>query len=305
MATDKDQYSPFSCRDAIHHLCKKSRKSTKCIENEINIFLDESFISVLKSNFYIVYELIKLCQVPLCVIGRKQNQQRHQYQCLIDVRHLSDLFAPSSSSAAAAAAVKSTIAPLYWIIDMASGVFLKETTKREKIPRLSYHEKKYRGLKASLWDILQVSDPDKQGEQGEPQSAKDLQRVLEKFNLLEQTNVHYCITLFPQYEIPWVIGHFESTIAPLCFFAYTKADLSIGYAFRQPYRLNQHTLPVAECSDVQDETEPDPMTANRRLAVNVKLTGLLLAYTLGMCLLSEITEWSQALSQCVGAIWLT
>ena len=180
------------------------------------------------------------------------------------------------------------------------GVF-KGNYKKHKIPPLFFYDKKYGGLSASLWDILQL--PQKK-HQPEPQSAKDLKNVLEKYNLLTETNVFYCITLVPQHEMPWITGHTDTPIAPLCFFAYTKSDLSIGYAFRQPKKLNHHSLPTW-IEDVDSDVEPDPFTLNRRTSVNVKLSGLLLAYSLGMCLVQEYKQLSSQISQCVGAIWAT
>ena len=59
---------------------------------------------------------------------------------------------------------------------------------------------------------------------------------------------------------------------------------------------------------LEDENEqemPDPNTANRKISVNVKVTGLLLAHKLGLCTHEEMTCASKALAQCVGAIWVT
>lgn len=292
MAAEPEQYSPFSCRDAIHHLCKRSRKKSAPIEHVLHSFLSESLLSVYKTHFYMVYELIKLCQVPICIIGRKQTSQRSSYACLVDVRHLDKEF------------VLPHVQPIYWIMDMHSERLLKETTKRAKIPALHYHDNKLKQLSASLWDILQL--PQNAG-MPEPQSANELKQVLAKHNLLTETNVFYCITLVPQQEMVWITGHNDSPIAPLCFFAYTKSDLSIGYAFRQPDRLDKHSLPMIEEEEEtqQNEEVPDASTANRRTSVNVKLAGLLLAHTLGLCSQETMHQLSQALAHCVGAIWVT
>lgn len=287
MAEEKGQYLPFSCHNAIYHLCKKARKSTVHLENELHVWLNVSFVDLIKHSFYVVYEILQFCQIPLCIIGQKQYKQ-NQYQCLVDVRHI---FSQNGLKK-----------PIYWVIDVNTGVFLRETTKKEKLPNLSYHERKYNGLKASLWNILQISN---QNNQDEPQNAQDLQNILVQHDLLAQTNVFYCIALSPQHEIPWVMGHTETTCAPICFFAYTKSDLSIGYAFRQPKKLNSQTMQMNIDEANVNEDEPEPDTLNRRCAVNVKMTGLLLAYSLGLCLQPEMSQLSTALSLCVGAIWLT
>lgn len=283
-------FAPFSCHDAIYHLCKRSRVNKTFIVNESESFLHESFIDVWKHHHYVAFEIVKLCQVPLCIIGRINNSQRSQHVCLMDVRHL-DIF-------------KNQTSPLFWIIDMQTGVLLKETTKRFKIPTLSYHEKKYNQLAASLWDILQVPEDE---DQEEPQSADDLKQVLQKHNLFEDTNVLYCISIQPQQEMPWVMGHTATPVAPLCFFAYTKSDLSIGYAFRQPEKLNHHSMPMFADNELDQDNQPipDASSANKKTAVSVKMVGLLLAHKLGLCSDEELQHYSQALANCVGAIWVT
>ena len=77
----------------------------------------------------------------------------------------------------------------------------------------------------------------------EPQNLKELVSVLQKYNLLAQTNVFYTISLIPKQIIPWLINYTDTPHAPICFEAYTKADLSIGYAFKQPEKLHLQNLP--------------------------------------------------------------
>ena len=292
MATTTGEFKAFSCRDAIHHLCKRSRQKTSYVEKELDYVLNQGLLEVLKSHIYVVFELIKLCKVPICIIGRKQNTDRTRYACLLDVTKLDNSFPRQAK-----------VPPLYWILDMETGVFLKETTKMQKIPILNYYNRKYSGLKASLWDILQLSNMDNVPE---PQNAFELKQTLEKYNLLSQTNVYYCISLVPQQEMPWVMGHFDSLVAPLCFLAYTKPDLTVGYAFRQPKNISHHSLPIfEEKREFEDCPEPDANTSNRRVSVNVKMTSLLLAYKLGLCHYQDMIDMSNALSQCVGAIWVT
>ena len=55
----------------------------------------------------------------------------------------------------------------------------------------------------------------------EPQSAQELKHILEKYNLLSQTNVFYCVTIVPQQELPWVMGHSDTPNAP-CAFLHTQ-----------------------------------------------------------------------------------
>lgn len=284
------QYTPFSCRDAIRHLCKRSNKSEKKVTRALTDFANETLLSLFKYHYYALFELVKLCQISLCIIGKKCNaNHRNVYGCLLDTRYLVNVFPPSK--------------PVYWIIDMDTGVLLKETTKRKKIPELQMYREKLLGLKASLWDILQIPGMENVSE---PQSASDLKKVLQKNNLLSTTNVLFCISIVPQQEMPWVIGHQDSATAPLCFFAYTLADLSVGYAFRQPKKITPHSMSMN--FDIEEETHqnvPDPSTLNRRLSVNIKMSGLLLAYKLGACQLEEIQQLSMALAQCVGALWVT
>jgi hypothetical protein len=285
--------TPFCCRDAIRQLCKRSQlKNTAFIENEIYFYVDECLVTVIKKHFYAAFELFKLCRVPVCIIGRKIVGDKNKYSCLLDIRHLDSVFTLKH------------IKPLYWIIDTDSGVLLKETTKAFKIPPLNYYKRKYHQLSASLWDILQL--PVKHKLHPEPQSAQELKQILLKYNLLSQTNVFYSIMLVPQHELPWVMGHTDSQVAPLCFFAYTKPDLTIGYAFRQPGKLNHFNLPMfeEECRNLEDSI-PDASTVNRRTSVSVKLGGLLLAHKLGICTKEEMHQYSQALASCVGAIWVT
>jgi hypothetical protein len=268
MAEQVAAFQPFSCLDAIHHLCNRSRQNPTFIKKELETFVNEPFIATLKEYYYIVFEIVKNCQVPLCIIGRIKNSQRSQYMCLMDVRHLDNIF------------TNTNIPPLYWLFDVQNGVLLKETTKMSKMPILSYHERKYNQLSASLWDILQIPDC----QHPEPQSSTELKQVLEKHNMLKDTNVFYCISIIPQQEMTWVMGHTETPTAPLCFFAYTKSDLSIGYAFRQPDRLNHHNVPFIPIEDeLEDQQAPDSSTANRKTSVNVKMVGLLLAHKLGLC----------------------
>lgn len=276
MAGDEEQFQPFTCRNAIYHLCKKSRKSKATIEESLSPWLDDSLVSLCENKLFVVYELLQYCQVPVCIIGQKKN--KHKY--LMDVRHL-----------------YTKTKPLFWIIDVDTGVFLKETTRKDKVPKLTYHNQKYKGLNASLWDILQIPGDE------EPQSAQEMIELLEKHQLLTQTNIFYCISLVPQQEMPWVMGHLDSPCPPICFFAYTKADLSIGYAFKQPKQID--ALPLCNQNIENTELDPDSSTANRKCAVSVKLTGLLLAYSLGVCMQSEMAFLSTALSYCVGAIWIT
>jgi hypothetical protein len=285
-------YQPFSCLDAIQHLCKRSKQNSALIQKKLETFMNEPFIATLSNFNYIVLEIIQQCQVPLCIIGQITNVQQHQYACLMDVRHLDSLFDKTTK-----------LPPVYWLFDVASGVLLRETTKQSKMPTLSYQVWKYNQLSASLWDILQVTtDSDTR----EPQSSAELSRVLEKHNLLKDTNVFYCISIAPQQEMPWVTGHTESPNAPLCFFAYTKLDLSIGYAFRQPQKLtHHHNVAYIEDERKEDGPDPDPSTANTETAVNVKLSGLLLAHTLGFCSQQKLQNFSQALAKCVGALWVT
>jgi hypothetical protein len=292
MAEQAAAYQPFSCLDAIQQLCKRSRQNSTLVQKEVETFINEPFIATYKKYYYIAFEIVKQCQVPLCIIGQIKNVQRYQYACLMDVRHLDSLFDKTTK-----------LPPVYWLFDVASGVLLQETTKQSKIPTLTYHEKKYNKLSASLWDILQVTTSDIPLD--EPQSSTELQQVLQKHNLLKDTNVFYCISIVPQQEMPWVMGHTESPIAPLCFFAYTKPDLSIGYGFRQPQKLNYHNVPCIEDEAQEYDDHPDPSTANRKTAVNVKMSGLLLAHTLGLCSQQELQKFSQDLAKCVGALWLT
>ena len=120
MAAENATFSPFSCHDAMYHLCKRSRKKMSLIQQELNYYLHESFVTMCKSHFYVIYELIKMSQVPLCAIGRKRCGTRHQYLCLVDMRHTLP--------------IKSNIPPLYWIIDVDTGLLLK---KQHKCPK--YH----------------------------------------------------------------------------------------------------------------------------------------------------------------------
>lgn len=100
------KYAPFSCRDAIYHLCKRSRQNETFIKKELQSFLHESFVDLWKNHFYVIFEIVKLCQVPLCIIGKINNSQRSQYFYLLDVRHI-DI-----------GGAKSRVQPLFWNIDI-------------------------------------------------------------------------------------------------------------------------------------------------------------------------------------------
>lgn len=311
MAKEIEPCAPFSCHDAINLLCKRSRRSTKPIVNELSSYLNIPLISLYKSNFYVLFELVKLCGVSLCIIGQKTFPTRKKYACLLDMRYIDEFFPLTR--------------PVYWLIDQNSKKLLTETVKSKKIPTLNSHVKRLGRLKSSLWDILQVKNNETVPE---PQNGKDLKQVLEKYNLLHSTHVSFCISISPQHDILWIKGHTTSPVAPLSFFAYTKHDLSIGYTFRQPKHLTHHSLdpsknqskygksdedsikPKADKDDKVEEEEendlpPDPNTANRRISVNVKLTGLNLAHTLGICTHDEMVTLSHSLAQCAGAMWFT
>ena len=83
--------------------------------------------------------------------------------------------------------------------------------------------------------------------------------------------------------------------------------MTVGYAYRQPEKLDQHSITYwAPDDDLEDTLEPpDATTANRRLSVHVKMTGLLLAHKLGILSQESMHDMSQALANCVGAIWVT
>lgn len=290
MATGHVLSNPFSCRDAIHHLCKRSKVPQTFILKELEVYLDDPLLVLCKKHLYVMFELLKLCQVPLCIIGRKKNAHNVLHACLVDVRHLDTIF------------YKKNVGSLYWIIDMQTGHFVKETTKKEKIPTLNYHYSKQQRLQASIWDILQVDD---ETNQPEPQTLKELVFVLEKYNLLTQTNVFYCISIIPKQIIPWLINYTDTPNAPICFEAYTKSDLSIGYAFRQPEKLDLHNLPLFNYEPDPLDEPPDASTANRRTSVSVKLSGLTLAHSLGFLSKDDLLQINTAMSKCVGSLWLT
>ena len=91
----------------------------------------------------------------------------------------------------------------------------------------------------------------------------------------------------PPDEVIWYMGNTESTIADITFYAYTKEDFTLGYAFQQPQSLNKHNIiPTGAFSEAK--SVPIPETANRQKSVSVILTGLTLSYYLGCCTHEEM-----------------
>ena len=87
---------------------QKIQKSAKNVNVKLADYIQDPLLELYKNHYYIVFELVKLCQVSLCIIGQKEYSGRNFFACLLDTRHLENLF-PANSQ------------PVYWIIDMDTG----------------------------------------------------------------------------------------------------------------------------------------------------------------------------------------
>ena len=278
----------FTCLDAINKLCQRSRRTISTITKKFTHILDQPFYDLIMTECHEAIELVYSCGIRLCVISKKKRL----HDIILDTRFLVEKRFLSHKC------------PIFWVITAVEKQLVSETTKQKKLPSLL--RAKRNGLKASLWDILQLHELEQQ-QQPEPQNLTELIKILEKFNLENKCHVFLHPRLFPLAPVSWYIGQTEHNIADITFYAYTKADYSLGFCFQQPQRLNSTNMLVSDPmqADTATSLSPSNTTRNRQMSSSIALTGLTLAYALGCCSANEMKILSLALSHWIGSLWVT
>ena len=216
---------PFTFRDLIYALCKKSRRSPRALEENYENCLSTSVLQLVNDVTPVFYGVGFMAGIRYMLLGRKITKKRHHmYDYLYDFR-----FAEHQD-------YNDALSPLYITIDMDTGSLATMTQNRENVPPLTYFHTKRGGISASLWDILQL--PQCQG-QAEPQSPEELKQVLVDHDLYHNISVTYCVNLKQDGMHPF-LSKYPTTPeegnahALLKFWAYPKSAATIGYAFKQP-----------------------------------------------------------------------
>ena len=273
---------PFHCRDAVAKLCKLSKKVRASIQEEYCDVMDMPFIDLCQNDIFTLFQILRLCNVPILIAGRKTMPTRLRHILFIDIRHLPEITGETAK---------------YWILDMETGQLVLDTKKMAKMPRLTCQHKTYQGMSATLSEILQVPKLKR-----EPQSLDELTTLIDSLGMADKTNITYLIRVQPKQEYTWYTGKgHKSLVSPFSAHAYTKANLEIGYCFSRQQHPPQ---PLPIINDALPEI-PDPSCLNRSTSVSVKVAGLRLAYALGLVTTEEMTKMSCAMSACVGALWIT
>lgn len=273
--------TPFLCHDAVTLLCKRQAKHMSMIKERYSHVMQDSLLDLCQNDIYNTFQVLRMCNVPILIAGRKTMASRTEHILFIDMRHLPELAGSSPCQ--------------YWILDMDTGALILQTLKRCKMPLLNYQKKIYFGKAAHLSDILQI---DAFGEK-EPQSLAELTMLLNNLGLADKTCIQYIISFKPFQPYPWYLGKVEGLCASIKAYAYTKPNLDIGYSF---FQTKEKSMPIIE---EEPSTVPNPASLNRRSSVSVKVKGLYLAFVLGLCTMTQMQNMSMAMASCAGALWIT
>lgn len=293
--------SPFTLREAIEKLCLITNHNPKTVEELFTFYLDYPITKLFDEQVPLFYRLGLKCGLRYTMIGRWKKGLKYQHDYMYDFRYIEDKEGNYVNFSQ----------PVIWVIDYDTGALLHQNFIGKKIPQFTFWRKKRLGIKASLWDILDLQHL---AGTEEPQTKESLREILRYHGINKDRNISisYCINFkksvcYPYLTLNQELSHREDeNISPtLSFFVYPTSATTQAYAFHQPPKKELPFFLPYEIPSEKDIPDPKPDTTNRRLAVHVQMTGLTLANKLGICDRQEMERLSTALSQCVGGLWIT
>lgn len=303
----QESTSPFTLRDAIHKLCKLSRRKPEPVEEIFGDLLDLSIAQLYKEKCPIFFRLaLKTGQHYMMVRRNKKEENRYYYDYMVDFRFVEEGTGEFSKHGR----------PIIYMIDLDTEELLLETHNPNKIPNFNYYNKQREGIKASLWEIVGLHHLE--GTE-EPQTLERLRETMEYHGVNVNREVQITfrsdfsnmgmfifLNLEPNTQNQDNDTGGKTKLDPmLSFYAYPTSATTIAYAYHQPMKKNYTFCLPYELPTEEDIPDPKPQTVNRRMAVSVQLTGLTLAHRLGLCTKQEMELLSCSLSRCVGAMWIT
>lgn len=140
--------------------------------------MNVGLLEMCKNDVYNTFQILRECNVPILIAGRKRTRSEVRHVLFIDIRHLPEITGPTS---------------LHWILDVDTGELVFETKDKNKMPHLTSQKKIYKGMKARLSDILQLPSDLVQ----EPQSLKELSELIDSQGMAAMTCITYMISVHP------------------------------------------------------------------------------------------------------------
>jgi hypothetical protein len=278
----EEPIEPLLFHQAIKLLPKHKDIAKKAHTEEFDLTL--LFITVLQNNMYDFLFLEPLLSLRLLILLDLGNTSKLLYSGLFGGPQLNSQD------------------PLQiWILNSKGGLKKIETCTT-LCPKLNRHKKRWFFPQQSLSELIGLDQmyPD-------PTDFNSTIAFLSKHNKLECVQINYC---YSYHKMSGALFWNNPLLTTVFLEAFTTHQYQLGFRVAKVHKVRKTKTNVGQQNvaplpfEQQKEIEPNIRQANRSSAVSVKLTGLNLAFNLGLLLLHQVQELSVELGRCAASIWM-
>ena len=270
----EDRAEPFPYLDAIKHLPRGLKVLKHVLEKER--LQNVAFLSVLKNE---PCQLVDLQQYMSCRLLVIQQMKGRCWVLRYDGRFLKN--------------VDHTLPLQIWLFGMYGNLIAKKNSI-ESCPKLRVHNTKFISKQKPLWQLLGLYKP-----VPDPTNYEEAITFLTKEQKLDKVSLFFCYASGHRAH-----GQFWNlrSVDGITIDVFTTKDYSLGFRYHSFPGVKEQKASISE--QVVVSTTPNETQANRSSAVSVKLTGLNLAYNLGLLSITDMQYLSKELGKCTASIWL-